>query len=80
MRTNQKGITLSITRFAAGTIVASAAVLTFGASPALAEIPLQPATSAPDVQAPQPISSLPGTGSTGTGSGTDCGVPAGLHC
>ncbi|MVU82590.1 hypothetical protein GPX89_35835 [Nocardia sp. ET3-3] len=56
---------MSIKRLAAGTFVASAAVLMLGTGNALAEITLDQPSATPEVQAPQPIAGSPYTGSQG---------------
>lgn len=69
---------LSVKRLAAGTIVASAALLMLGTSSAIADIPLNTPSPTTDVQLPQPIAGLPSTGSQGTGSQEQHGCfPAG---
>ncbi|GAB2451221.1 hypothetical protein [Nocardia tengchongensis] len=67
---------LFITRLAVGTVVASAAVLMFGTSSAVAEITLDPPSTAADVQGPQPIAGLPSTGSLDSFGKNGC-VPVG---
>ncbi|WP_153415996.1 hypothetical protein [Nocardia macrotermitis] len=59
---------MSIRRFAISSVLTGAALATFAAGPALAQIPLQPAPSTPDVQNSQPIADLSATGSVSTGS------------
>jgi hypothetical protein len=74
-----KGIKMSIRRVALSAI-AAAAVLGFGASPALAQIPLQPAAPAPVTSPPGPPSAQPiyipsSTGSVDTLSAAMGGGP-----
>lgn len=66
---------MSIRRFAFGAVVAGAAIAMCGGGVAGAVIPLQPASSAPNIQAPQPVGWVgpqPATGSFGSASGTGC--------